>query len=49
MSAANWVVKHSKVVIAVWVVALILSAPLAMNLDKVLKYEETQFQRTSSP
>ncbi len=47
MGAAHWVVKHSKVVIAVWVVALILSAPLAMNLDKVLKYEETQFLPTN--
>ena len=47
MGAANWIVRHSKVVIAVWVVALILSAPLAMNLDKVLRYEETQFLPTN--
>ncbi len=47
MGAASWVVRHSKAVIAVWVIALILSAPLAMNLDKVLKYEETQFLPTN--
>jgi len=47
MGAANWVVRHSKIVIAVWVIALILSAPLAMNLNKVLKYEETQFLPTN--
>ncbi len=43
MGASEWVVRHSKAVIAVWVIALVLSVPLALSLDKVLVYEEQQF------
>ncbi len=47
MGASEWVVRHSKTVILVWIILLALSIPLAASLDKVLKYEETAFLPTN--
>ncbi len=43
MSVSRWIVEHPKIVIAIWIIALILVTPLAIMLNQVLTYEETAF------
>ncbi len=43
MGLASFVAKHPKTVLALWIVAIVLLAPFAAQLDKVLKFRETEF------
>ncbi len=43
MGMADFIVKHAKIVIAVWLIAIVVMAPLALQLNSVLSYEETAF------
>ncbi len=43
MGMADLVVKHARIVIAVWILGIVLLTPLAIQLNNVLSYEETTF------
>jgi len=43
MAWNEWIVKHAKLVVAVWVVIIILATPLAMKLNSVTNYSMSQF------
>ncbi|WP_456444132.1 MMPL family transporter [Thermococcus sp.] len=43
MAWNDWIVKHSKLIIALWVVTIILATPLAMKLSNVTNYSMSQF------
>jgi len=45
---ADFVVRHSKLVIAAWIVILVLSAPLAGMLDKYISYSERKWLPSSA-
>ncbi|NJF24652.1 MMPL family transporter [Thermococcus sp. Bubb.Bath] len=43
MAWNDWIVKHAKLIIALWVVTIILATPLAMKLSNVTNYSMSQF------
>ncbi len=43
MGLADKLVRHARLVVALWIIALVVLAPLALKLDEVLSYEETSF------
>ncbi|WP_457741282.1 MMPL family transporter [Thermococcus sp.] len=43
MAWNDWIVKHAKLVVAVWVVIIVLATPLAMKLNSVTNYSMSQF------
>ncbi len=43
MGLADKIVRHPRAVIAIWIIIIVLAAPLAIKLDEVLSYEETGF------
>ncbi|WP_324609470.1 MMPL family transporter [Thermococcus piezophilus] len=43
MAWNEWIVKHAKLVVALWIVIIILAAPLAVKLKDVTNYSTDQF------
>ena len=43
MAWNEWIVKHAKLVVAVWILIIILATPLAMKLSNVTNYSMSQF------
>lgn len=43
MAWNEWVVKHAKLIVAVWIVVIVLATPLAMKLSSVTNYSMSQF------
>ncbi|GAB6135499.1 MMPL family transporter [Thermococcus prieurii] len=43
MAWNDWVVKHAKLIVAVWIVVIVLATPLAMKLSNVTNYSMSQF------
>ena len=43
MAWNDWIVKHSKLIVAAWLVVIILATPLAMKLSDVTNYSMNQF------
>ncbi|CAI1493838.1 Putative drug exporters of the RND superfamily [Thermococcus nautili] len=43
MAWNDWIVKHAKLIVAVWIVVIVLATPLAMKLSDVTNYSMSQF------
>ncbi|NJE55343.1 MMPL family transporter [Thermococcus sp. 21S9] len=43
MAWNDWIVKHAKLIVAVWIVVIVLATPLAMKLSNITNYSMSQF------
>ena len=43
MAWNDWIVKHAKLIVALWIVVIVLATPLAIKLSNVTNYSMSQF------